>query len=73
MAGEEGRERTAQSFLVEKQEIVEKGYDLSINKYKQTLYKPVEYSHPLEIIADIKQLQKEIATGLMKLEAMLRE
>ena len=34
LAGEEGRERTEKSFFVPKDEIVENGYDLSINKYK---------------------------------------
>lgn len=70
---EESRERTEQSFFVPKEEIVTNGYDLSINKYNKTIYKPVEYPHPLEIMANIKQLQKEITTGLAELEAMLRE
>ena len=30
---EEDRERTEQSFMVDKQEIIDNGYDLSINKY----------------------------------------
>ena len=33
--GEVARDRTEQSFLVSKQEIVDNGYDLSINKYKK--------------------------------------
>lgn len=37
------RERTAQSFFVPKEEIVENDYDLSINKYKKVEYVPVEY------------------------------
>ena len=32
------RKRTEQSFMVPKQEIVDNGYDLSINKYKQVEY-----------------------------------
>ncbi len=43
------RKRTEQSFLVPKQEIVDNGYDLSINKYKQVEYKPVEYPPTSEI------------------------
>ena len=35
LAGEADRARTEQSFLVPKGEIVENGYDLSINKYKK--------------------------------------
>ena len=33
---EKERKRTEQSFFVPKQEIVDNGYDLSINKYKKT-------------------------------------
>ncbi len=35
LAQEESRERTEQSFFVPKEEIVDNGYDLSINKYKK--------------------------------------
>ena len=41
---EDSRTRTEQSFFVPKQEIVDNGYDLSINKYKQTVY--VEKKYP---------------------------
>ena len=43
LGNEAKRERTDQSFLVPKSEIVENEYDLSINKYKKTVYKAVEY------------------------------
>ena len=73
LAQEEGRARTEQSFLVSKEEIVGNGYDLSINKYKQSTYEEVEYPHPLEIIAQINELEIDITAGLAELEAMLRE
>ncbi len=69
---EESRERTEQSFLVPKDEIVENDYDLSINKYKEIIYEEVEYPHPLEIMAEINELEKEITAGLAELEAVLR-
>lgn len=65
------RERTEQSFMVPKQEIVENGYDLSINKYKKIEYVPVEYPSTSEILAELRALEKEIAQGLDELEAML--
>lgn len=40
---ETDRQRTEQSFLVPKQEIIDNNYDLSINKYKKVEYVPVEY------------------------------
>ena len=69
---EEGRARTEQSFFVPKQEIVGNDYDLSINKYKQTEYKPVEYPPTSEIIANIKALEAEIGKELAELEEMLK-
>ena len=71
LAAEESRERTEQSFLVPKDEIVSNGYDLSINKYKQSAYVEESYPHPREILAEIEQLEREIAEGLRKLEALI--
>lgn len=68
---EEGRERTEQSFLVPKQEIVDNGYDLSINKYKKTEYKPVEYPPTSEIMANLESLQKQIDTEMSELKKLL--
>jgi len=65
------RKRTEQSFFVRKQEIADNGYDLSINKYKQTEYKAVEYAPTSVILAEIDQLQKEIDAGLAELRGML--
>lgn len=69
---EEDRKRTDQSFLVPKDEIVKNDYDLSINKYKESTYVEEEYPHPLEIMAEINELEKEIQEGLAQLEAILR-
>jgi type I restriction enzyme M protein len=68
---EASRERTEQSFLVPKQEIVDNGYDLSINKYKKTLAKTVEYPSTREIMANLYEIEGRIAEGLKELEAML--
>ena len=69
---EEGRERTEQSFLVPKQEIVDNGYDLSINKYKKVEYVPVEYPPTSEILARLKELQVQIGTEMTELENLLK-
>ena len=69
--GEKARERTEQSFMVPKAEIADNGYDLSINKYKQVEYVPVEYPPTAEILADLQALETEIAQGLKELEGML--
>ena len=70
-AGEKDRQRTDQSFLVPKQEIVDNGYDLSINKYKQTEYVPVEYPPTSEIMAELRALEVKIGTEMDELERLL--
>ena len=69
--GEKGRERTEKSFFVPKAEIAENGYDLSINKYKKTEYVPVEYPPTSEIMADLRNLEKQITETMNELEGML--
>lgn len=71
LEGENQRQRTEKSFFVPKAEIVENGYDLSINKYKKTEYKPVEYPSTQEILADLHELEMQISAGLAELEEML--
>lgn len=73
LSQEEGRERTEQSFFVEKSEIVENEYDLSINKYKKIEYVPVEYPPTEDIMAELNMLEHEITKNLAELEKMLRE
>ena len=55
---EKDRQRTEKSFFVPKAEIVENGYDLSINKYKKTEYKSVEYPPTSEIMAQLRKLEQ---------------
>ena len=50
---------------------MEKGYDLSINKYKETEYVPVEYPPTSEIFAQLRELEEEIQRGLAELEGMV--
>ena len=69
---EADRKRTEQSFLVPKEEIVENGYDLSINKYKKTEYVAVEYPSSEEIMDKLDTLEKQIAAELIELRDMLK-
>ncbi|MDR1379222.1 MAG: type I restriction-modification system subunit M [Synergistaceae bacterium] len=74
LKAEAKRERIEQSFLVPKQEIVDNGYDLSINsinKYKKTVTQATEYPPTLEIMAGLFEIEGRIAAGLKELEAML--
>ena len=71
--GEAKRERSEKSFFVPKAEIVGNDYDLSINKYKKTEYKPVEYAPTSEIIAELSALENEIVNGLKELADVCEE
>jgi type I restriction enzyme M protein len=68
---EETRERTEKSFFVPKDEIAANGYDLSINKYKKTIYKAEQYPPVNEILKDIYGLEEQIMQGLKELEGMV--
>ena len=71
LEAENDRKRTDQSFFVEKQEIVDNAYDLSINKYKEIEYIPVEYPPTSEIMANLRALEKEVQESMAELEKML--
>ncbi len=71
LEGEQERKKTEQSFFVTKEEIAANGYDLSINKYKEVEYVPVEYPSTQELMADLHEIEMEITAGLAELEGML--
>lgn len=70
---EADRARTEKSFFVPKDEIIKNDYDLSINKYKEIEYVPVEYPPTEEILEEINKLESEIQMNLKELEEMLKE
>ena len=72
LAAEADRERTEQSFFVDKDEIVNNEYDLSINKYKKTEYVAVEYPSSDEIIDRIHNLEMKFNDALREMEALLK-
>lgn len=63
--------RTAQSFCVPKADIVAAGYDLSLNRYKETQHEAQTFDPPQQIIAELRAIEAEITDGLTRLEAML--
>ena len=70
--GELKRARTDQSFCVAKEAIVAEGYDLSLNRYKEVVHEKVNHKSPLEMLAGLGELEKEIQQGMVELEGMLR-
>ncbi|MCU4764622.1 class I SAM-dependent DNA methyltransferase [Bacillus sp. BML-BC021] len=71
LESEKERKRTEQSFFVPVEEIVAKGYDLSINRYKEIEYEEVQYEDPKVILTSIKELEEEIINGIKELEEMI--
>ena len=68
---EKDRSRTEQSFLVDKQDIVNNDYDLSINKYKEIEYVAVEYPSTEEIMVELRELEMKISEEMEALEQLL--
>ena len=56
-----------------KSEIVENGYDLSINKYKKVEYQAVEYEPTEVILGKIDALEAEIQQELGALKELLKQ
>ena len=71
MEEETERPRTAQSFLVPVDEIRANGYDLSIKKYKEIEYTPVEYPSTAELLNELAELEKEYAASMKTLRGLL--
>ena len=68
---EQNRLKTEKSFFVTKEEIVNNGYDLSINKYKEIIVEEKEYEDPKIILKRLREKEKEFLKCLDELEEML--
>lgn len=66
------RERTAQSFTVPVDEIKDADYDLSMNRYKKIVFDTEETRDPLEIIAEMEEIDVQISAALAELKEALQ-
>jgi len=66
-------DRTRKAFFIDRSEIEENDYDLSLNRYKEIVYEAIEYDPPLEIIAQLKEMETKIMSDLNELEGMLKD
>ena len=53
-------------------DIREANYDLSINRYKETVYEEPKYDPPKTILKRLKKLNEQEGHDLTELEGMLR-
>ena len=58
-------------LVVPVEEIREKGYDLSINKYKETVKEVKEYRSPSALLEEIENLEEEFNNSIQELKRML--
>ena len=70
---EEDRKRTEQSFFVPVEEIQQNGYDLSINKYKEIEYVPVEYPSTSELMGSLSKTYKNVEKVFAELQELIRK
>ncbi|MBI5284760.1 MAG: SAM-dependent DNA methyltransferase [Chloroflexi bacterium] len=70
-ADERERPRTAQSFCVPKDEIAANGHDLSLNRYREVEHEEIEHVPPKQLLAELRELEREIEAGIKELEAMV--
>lgn len=64
-------DRSAKAFFVSAAEIVEKKFDLSINRYKVTVYEEEKFDPPKEILVRMKTLETKIMQDMEELEELL--
>ena len=68
---EKDTDKTRKHFFVSAGEIRGNKYDLSINRYKETVYEEEEYDPPKEILDRMMGLEKEIMADMEELRGML--
>lgn len=57
---------------IPKSDIVEQGYDLSINRYKEVAHEEVAHRAPQAILDELESIEKEITQGMKQLRGMLK-
>lgn len=68
---EKDRDRIVKAFFVPVAEIRENNYDLSLNRYKETVYQEVKYDPPKVILKKLRSIEEEIMNDLSELEGMI--
>jgi type I restriction enzyme M protein len=64
-------DRTAKAFAVPVADIRANKYDLSLNRYKETVQEELTFDPPAEILGRMKALEAEIQADMVELEGML--
>ena len=73
LESETKRARTDKSFFVPIEEIEKNDFDLSINRYKETVYETVIYDTPAKILEDLEKIDDKVRLGLKELKELVNE
>ena len=73
LENETKRARTDKSFFVPIDEIEKADFDLSINRYKETVYETISYDAPTKILEDLEKINSKISLGLEELKELINE
>ncbi len=65
-------DRKAKHFFVPKKEIVENGYDLSFNSYKEEVYEEIPYDDPKDILKKLESIEQDIVNGLNEVKSLIQ-
>jgi type I restriction enzyme M protein len=68
---EKDTDRTNHHFFVSADQIRKEKYDLSLNRYKETVHEEEEYDPPGEILDRMMALEKEILGDMEELRGMI--
>jgi type I restriction enzyme M protein len=65
-------DRSAQHFYVPVKEIRANKYDLSVNGYREITHEKIDHMPPMQLIAELDELEREINQGLKELERIMK-
>ena len=65
------RTRRDKSFFVQIEEIENNDFDLSINRYKETIYETINYDTPDKILEDLEKIDSKVSLGLKELKELI--
>jgi type I restriction enzyme M protein len=64
-------DRKVKHFFVPLKEIIENGYELNVNRYKEVHYQATEYESSKAILENIEQINDDISKSLEELKGLL--
>jgi type I restriction enzyme M protein len=65
------KDRTQKWFFVQKKELVENEYDLSLSKYKEEVHEETTYEHPKAILKSLESIESRIVKELNDLNSLI--